>query len=52
MKIKSVCVDMPVCYVIMLCFACFKEFFLRELSFEGSFDRFANANLLIIKYIS
>lgn len=42
-KIKSFCVDTPVCYVIMLCFECLKEFFIRELS---CFYCFANANLL------
>ena len=48
MKIKSICVDVPACFVIMLRFECFKEFFIRRgvvVRMYLCFDHYANANL-------
>ena len=54
MKIKSICVDMPVCYVILLCFECFKEFFIREfkLWFEYISVLIATLTQIYLRYIS
>ena len=52
-EIKSICVDMPVCYVTMLRFECFKEFFIRrELWFECISVLIAKLTQIYLKYIS